>query len=113
MNLLQTFLADARAQVRTVVDEEFTIDGLSPVVVFFGAFGAPQLIPIMTDVGYQDHLVIPLTAPVTQVNGAFPAFDTLARRKITRTATGRSLFVRAVDYTDPVKLTFLLTDRSI
>ncbi len=114
MNILQTFMADARAQVRPIIDEEFTVVGQAPAVVYFGAFGTPQLMPVMTDVGYQDHLITPVTALLTQPNGAFPDLSTFAHTKtLTRTQTGRPFFVQMVDFTDPWKVTFLCTDRSL
>lgn len=113
MNLLQTFMADAKAQARAIIAEEFTIVGQSPSVVYFGVFGTPQIIPVMVDNGYQDHLVIPVKAEVAQPNGAFPTLSTLAHGSLIRTQTARTLFIQAIDYTDPVSVTFLCTDRTL
>ena len=113
MNLLQTFMADAREQARPVIDEEFTIVGQSPAVIYFGAFGTPQLVPVMVDYGYQDHLVTPVRAALAQPNGAFPTLATLAHGSLVRTATGRTLFIQMVDYTDPIWVTFLCADRTV
>ena len=113
MNLLQTFMADAREQARPVIDEEFTIVGQSPVVIYLGSFGTPQLVPVQVDYGYQDHLVTPVKAALSQPNGAFPTLSTLARGSLVRTATGHTFFVQMIDYTDPVFVTFLCADRTV
>lgn len=114
MNLLQTFMADAMAQARAIVAEEFTIVGQTPAqIVYFGAFGTPQIMPVMVDYGYQDHLIIPVRAELAQPNGAFPTLSSLAHGSLVRTATGRTLFIQTIDYTDPVAVTFLCTDRTL
>lgn len=113
MNQLQTFIVEAMRQVRTVLAEEFTIVGQSPSIVYLGIFGDPQIVPVMVDQGYQDHLVTPVKAELAQPNGAFPTLSTLAHGSLARTATGRTFFIQALDYTDPVAVTFLCTDRTL
>jgi len=106
-------MADAMAQARAITAEEFTIVGQSPPVVYFGTFGNPQVIPVMVDNGYQDHLVTPVKAELAQPNGAFPTLSTLAHGSLVRTQTGRTFFIQVIDYTDPVAVTFLCTDRTL
>ena len=80
MNLLQTLMAAANAQARSIIQEAFTIAGDS--TIYYGTFGDPVMQPIMTPNGYQDHLVIPLKAEKAQFSGTLPV-----RFELTRTQT--------------------------
>lgn len=114
MNLLQTFMAEANTQTRTVVQEAFTIVGESPAVTRYGTFGDPEIMPVMTRNGYEDHLIVPLKVEVTEFS-AYTAeqLNALARRSLVRTSTGRTMFIQVVDYTAVVVFTFILTDREL
>lgn len=106
-------MTDAMAQARDIIGEAFTIVGQSPAVIYYGTFGNPQIVPVMGDTGYQDYLVTPVKAELTQPNGAFPTLSTLAHGSLVRTQGGRTFFIQALDYTDPVAVTFLCTDRTL
>jgi hypothetical protein len=110
MNLLQTFMAEAAAQASPITEEEFTIVGEAGSPVRLGTFGDPQLMPVMTRVGYQDYLTTRLHARATQwVSPAKPS----PRVELVRTQTGQTFFVQIVDSNDPVMWTFILTDRDV
>lgn len=114
MNLLQTFLADANAQARPIIQEAFTFVGAMAGVTYYGTFGDPVIMPVMTRQGYQDHLVTPLKAESVQfATWTAPQLDALARSSIIRTSTGRTFFINVVDYTSVVVFTFVLTDRQL
>ncbi len=120
MNDLQTFLADSNVQTRPTIQEDFqfldTVTKLPAGTVFTGTFGDPQIIPVMTRQGYQDHLVTPLkveTAQFTAAGWTADQLNAIARRSIQRTATGRTIFIQVADYTGVVVFTFLLTDREL
>lgn len=105
-------MADANAQARPIVQEEFTITGLTGT--FYGTFGDPEVIPVMTRQGYQDHIVTPLKAETVQFAALTdPQIQALARGSLARTQTGRTFFIQTVDYTAVVVWTFILTDREI
>lgn len=108
-------MADANAQARPIIQEEFAIvvpAGVSGT--FFGTFGDPEVIPVMTRQGYQDHLVTPLKAETSQFATLTPEqVQALARGSLVRTQTGRTFFIQTVDYTAVVVWTFILTDREI
>ncbi len=106
MNALQTFLAAANVQSRATVMEEFTIAGVNGT--FLGTFGDPQMVPIMTRSGYQDHLVTLLKAEAVQFSAA-----PTSRVNLVRTQTGRTFFVHMVDATQVVVYNFMLTDREL
>lgn len=109
MNLLQSFLVEANQQARPIIQEEFTIVGDLSGTIYFGTFGDPVIMPVMTRQGYQDHLVTPLKAEKSQ----WPITPPGERISIIRTQTGRTLFVQVVDFTEAVVYTFILTDRSL
>jgi hypothetical protein len=112
MNLLQTFMADANAQARDLIQEVFTITGLTGT--FYGTFGDPEILPVMTRQGYQDHLVTPLKVETTQFAAlTSPQVQALARGSLIRTQTNRTFFIQVVDYTGVVVWTFILTDREL
>jgi hypothetical protein len=114
MNLLQTFLVEANTQARDIVQEAFTLVGESPAVTRYGTFGDPEIMPVMTRQGYQDHLVTPLKVEASQFSGyTAEQLDALARRSIVRTQTGRTMFIQVADYTAVVVYTFILTDRDL
>lgn len=116
MNFLQDFLAAANAQTRPILQEAFTFVGATaPAPIFYGTFGDPQIMPIMTRTGYEDHLVRELKAEAVQWTGALPTALPLplGKSSILRTQTGATLFVQAVDTKDPVIFTFILTDREL
>ena len=104
MNALQTMLATANTQARPINQEEVVINSAK----LYGTFGDPQVMPVMTRAGYQDHLVNTLKVSRDQFSS-----DPVAKTTITRPATGRKFFVQVVDYTNPVVYTFILTDREL
>ena len=99
-------MAAANVQARPTIQEAFTIEG--DATVYYGTFGDPQLIPVMTRQGYQDHLVTELIAQAIQFASA-----PLSRVNLVRTQTGRTFFVHMVDATEVVVYKFVLTDRSL
>lgn len=106
MNALQEFMAACNVQARPLNQEEFQYP--QGGAVFFGTFGNPQLMPVQTRVGYQDHLVTTLIAARAQF-----AADPAARQMLFRIQTRRPMFIQIVDFTDPVVYTFILTDREL
>lgn len=106
MNLLQQFMADCNTQARDIVQELVELNGAQ----VYGTFGDPQLMPVMTGTGYQDHLVTPFKVSADQFGGGSPP---AARQSLTRASNQRSYFIQIVDYTNPVVFTFLLTDREL
>lgn len=113
MNLLQTFLANANVQTRTVLQEALTFTA-DPGGEYTGTFGDPQIMPIMTRQGYEDHLVTPLKVErVLFADWTSDELNALARTTLVRTQTGRTFFIQVVDYTEAVVFTFILTDREI
>lgn len=113
MNLLQTFVAASNVQTRTVIQEALTL-AADPTGEYTGTFGDPQIMPVMTRTGYEDHLVTPLKVERVMFDGWTPEeFDALARTTLVRTQTGRTLFINTVNYTEAVVFTFILTDRQL
>lgn len=108
MNALQTMLAAAQLQARPINREAFYFVG-APGAVFYMTFGDPELVPVMTRVGYQDHLVRVCKADADQ----WPVTKPAPKSSLVRSQTGTTYFVQAVDTTDPVVFTFLLTDRDL
>lgn len=105
-------MAEANAQARTIVQEAFTITGLSGT--FYGTFGDPEIMPVMTRQGYQDHLVTPLKVEATEFAAlTSPQIQALARGTLVRTQTNRTFFIQVADYTGVVVWTFILTDREL
>lgn len=112
MNTLQTFLEQQNTQARSFIQEAFTLAGITGT--FYGTFGDPQLVPVMTRDGYQDHLVTPLKVQASQLAALTPTqLDGLAHSTLTRTQTGRAFHVQMADYTGAVIYTFILTDRKL
>ncbi len=99
-------MAAANVQARPTVQEEFTIAG--DTTVYTGTFSDPQLVPVMTRQGYQDHLVTYLLAEAS-LFGAAP----VSRVNLVRTQTGRTMFVHMVDAMEVVVYRFMLTDREL
>lgn len=113
MNLLQTFLAAANVQTRTTLQEDLTF-ATDPGVTYTGTFGDPQIMPVMTRQGFQDHLVTPLKIERALFAGwTDDELNALARTALVRTQTGRTFFIQMVDYTEAVVFTFILTDREV
>jgi hypothetical protein len=113
MNALQTFLAAANVQTRSVLQEALTL-AADPGVTYTGTFGDPQIMPVMTRQGYQDHLVTPLKIERAQFSTwTAEELDALARTNLVRTQTGRTFWINVVDYTEAVVFTFILTDRQL
>lgn len=108
MNVLQTFLDAAQAQARDILRESFYFVG-TPGTLFYMTFGDPQVVPVMTRTGYQDHIVTVGKADASQWPTTKPAVKT----SIVRASNGQTYFVQAIDPNDPVVLTFLLTDRDL
>lgn len=118
MNFLQTFMAEANAQVRgpggaggteeSLAMEEFTVVGEDPQVVRMGTFGNSAIISIMTRQGYQDHEVSFMTS-----EAVLWATPPAARIEIIRTQTAQKFFVYAVENKDPVVYSFTLTEREL
>ncbi len=105
-------MADANAQARPIIQEAFTIAGLTGT--FYGTFGDPELMPVMTRQGYQDHIVTPLKVESTEFAAlSAPQIQALARGSLVRTQMNRTFFIQMVDYTGVVVWTFILTDREI
>lgn len=104
MNKLQTFMARGNAQTRDVNQEPVEYNG----AVYYGTFGDPQMIPVMSRQGYQDYLATELKISKVQF-GAAP----IAKQMLRRPNTRREFFVQMVDATNPVVFTFILTDREI
>jgi hypothetical protein len=105
MNALQTMLAAGNAQAIGVNTEPVVINGST----LQGTFGDPEMMPLMSRTGYEDHLVIPLKVSAVQFASDPPA-------KVTITRPGppkREYFVQMVDHTNPVVYTFILTDREV
>lgn len=114
MNLLQDFLVEANIQCRVIIQEAFTLVAESPSVSRTGTFGDPEIMPVMTRQGYQDHLVYPLKVEASQFSTlTAEQLDALRGRSIVRTATGRTLYIQTADYTAVVVYTFILTDREL
>jgi hypothetical protein len=113
MNQLQTFLARANVQVRDVIQEAVTL-ALDPEEEYTGTFGDPVVIPVMTRTGYEDHLITPLKIERVQFSAwTAEELNTIARTTLVRDQTGRTFFIQAVDYTEAVVYTFILTDREL
>lgn len=112
-------LATANAQVRLagVLMEEFhfiAADGSTDPTAYYGTFGDPQIMPVMTRSGYQDHLVTPLKVETTLfATWTGDQLNALARRSLIRTQTGRTFYIQTVDYTGVVVFTFICTDREL
>ncbi len=104
LNQLQSFLATANDQSKGAVQELAIIGGDE----IYGTFGDAQPMPIMTNSGYQDHIVMPFKATASQFAAA-PA----AKQKLSRPLTARDYFIQMIDYTNPVVFTFILTDREV
>ncbi len=113
MNFLQTFLAAANAQARPIVQEAFRFVTDISGTIYYGTFGDPLIMPVMTRQGYQDHLVTPLKAEANQWTAQMPPISPSARVELVRIETGRTFFVQIVDYTEVVVYTFILTDREL
>ncbi len=116
MNDLQEMMDEGNTQSREVNQEAFTIVGEVAAISRLATFGDPQIMPIEGRQGYQDYLVTPMKIQASEFAGAksyAPGTDNLARKFVVRTATGRSLYVQVVDYTEVVAFTLLLTDRAI
>lgn len=101
-------LAAAQLQARAVNREAFYFVGV-PSAVFYMTFGDPELVPVMTRTGYQDHIVRVCKADAAQ----WPTTKPAPKTSLVRSQTGATYFVQAVDVTDPVVFTFLLTDRDL
>lgn len=101
-------MAEANVQTRSVIKEDFTVVGESPVVTRVGTFGGSTIMPVMTRNGYEDHEVSLMTCE--KVLFATPPEP---RIEITRTQTGQVFFVQGVDNKDPVLFTFILTEREV
>lgn len=104
MNGLQTFLQRGNTQSRDANQELAILNG----VEIYGTFGDAQTMPIMTSVGYQDHIVLPFKATADQF-----ASKPAARQTLVRPATAREYITQMVDYTNPVVYTFILVDREV
>lgn len=102
-------MRDAFEQAKPIVQEEFTTVGEAPPVPRSGSFGDPEIIPVMTRTGYQDHLVTRLQVARTW----YPTTPPAAKGSIVRTQTGRTMFVQMVDFTHANVFTFILTDREV
>lgn len=120
MNQLQSFLAEANAQVRgpggatpaaataaSLLAEAFTHVGESPSVSRLGIFGNDTVVPDMERPGYSTYSLLTLT-----VERSLYATPPTPRGEIVRTATGETYFVQAIDST-PVIYTFTLTNRDV
>lgn len=108
MNLLQTFLDAAQLQSRAIIREQFYFVG-TPGALFYMTFGDPQVVPVMTRTGYQDHIVTVGKADASQ----WPTTKPTPKSSLVRVSNGRTYFVQSLDAHDPVVLTFLLTDREL
>lgn len=110
-------MAAGNVQTRAVIMEEFHFldaNGNVEPKAYVGTFGDPQIMPVMTRQGYQDHLVTPLKSESVLFAGLTPdQLNALARRSLIRTQTGRTMFIQVVDYTAVVVYTFILTDREL
>lgn len=106
MNLLQTFIAEATEQSRPVNKRAFTIVGESPAVSRVGAFGQQSIVPVMTRQGYQDHQVL-----FARVEASLFSTPPQPHIELVLTDSGKTLFVQAIDNSDPVLYTFMLTER--
>ncbi len=104
MNQLQEFMARGNVQTRELVQEAVEING----AVVYGTFGDPTLMAVMTQHGYQDHLVTPFKASTVQF-----ANPPQAKQTLIRPLTQREFFIQMVDYTRPVVFTFILVDREL
>lgn len=104
MNALQQFMRTCFGQAQPHVQEAAVIGGQT----VYGTFGDPQLLPVMTRTGSQDHVVTTF-----QVDRSWFGKDPAARVSLTRVSTGRVYFVQAIDPTSPGLFTFLLTDRDV
>jgi hypothetical protein len=104
MNLLQSFMAECNRQTRGINQEEVIINGSK----FYGTFGDPQMMPIMTRNGYEDQLVQPFISSADQY-----ASPPESRQSLTRTKNNTVYFIQMVDAKDPVAFTFILVDREL
>lgn len=105
MNALQSFMAGCFAQIDEKIKEPVQINGS----VVMGTFGDPQIMPVMTRNGSEDHIVTTLQV----ARSAFAGKDVPSKVSLTRPATSRTFFIQAVDDTHPVVFTFILTDREL
>lgn len=103
-------MAAGAVQSRPAIREPFAIVGevSPPLVPRVGVFGNVSVIPIMTRQGYQDHEVMFMRAEKVLF-----ATKPEPRIEITRTETGQTLFVQAVENKDPVIYVFTLTEREL
>ncbi len=97
-------MARCNTQTREKNQEEVQINGKT----FFGTFGNPELMPVQTRHGYQDHLVNVLILSRDQF-----ATAPESRQMVLRVQTKRNFFVQMVDHTNPVVFTLILTDREV
>jgi hypothetical protein len=123
MNLIQQFMDEANRQIadpagdivsgKPIDAEAFTFVGDvsgpgGTAIVYYGTFGDPVLMPVMTRQGWQDYLTTPLKVRAAQFATA-PSVE--KHKKLVRTQTGRDFFIQAIDYTGVVVYTMVLVDR--
>jgi hypothetical protein len=104
MNALQSFMAECNRQTRAINQEAVIINGSK----FYGTFGDPQLMPIMTRQGFEDHIVQPFISSADQY-----ASPPESRQNLTRCKNNVVYFIQMVDGKDPVAFTFILVDREL
>ncbi len=104
LNQLQTFMADGNIQTDGIVMEDIEMGG----EVKRGTFGDAIMMPVMTQTGYQDHLVTPVKISRVQF-----AADPEAHQSLRRISTDRTMFIQIVDISNPVVYTLMVVDRRL
>lgn len=111
MNALQEFMARGNVQIATpgngqnaIATEKIQLDG----TLYDATFGDAIMMPVMTQQGYQDHLVTPVKVSRVQ----FPS-DPKAHQSLIRVSVEREMFIQMVDISNPVVYTFVVTDRRL
>jgi len=104
LNQLQTFMASGNVQTDSIVMEDIEMGG----EIKRGTFGDAVMMPVMTQTGYEDHLVTPVKISRVQF-AAIPE----AHQNIKRVSTDRTMFIQMVDISNPVVYTLVVTDRRL
>lgn len=104
LNLLQDFMARGNVQTVSIVMEDIEMGG----EIKSGTFGDAVMMPVMTQTGYEDHLVTPVKISRVQF-----ASDPKAHQSLTRISTKRDMFIQIVDISNPVVYTLICTDRKL
>lgn len=104
LNQLQTFMASGNVQTDSIVMEDIEMGG----EIKRGTFGDAIMMPVMTQNGYEDHLV----TPVKIARVLFKAIPE-SHQSLRRISTDRTMFIQIIDISNPVVYTLMVTDRRL